>query len=96
MDCDPAKLYLGVFLILLIICFFQYDGNVNVYCLGKNSCDIKNVSLIFIIHLLTIILISVILFNICFISQFVSFIIVLLIILYFVFIIYINNFIYNA
>ena len=50
--CTPALVYLGISFIAIFIMFFQNFGNRNVYCLGNFSCDVTNVSMIFIIKIL--------------------------------------------
>jgi len=50
--CLPAKVYLIISAIALIIIGIQNFGNSNIYCLGIYSCNTSNISLIFVLKLL--------------------------------------------
>jgi hypothetical protein len=50
--CLPAKVYLIISTIALIVIGFQNYGNSNIYCLGMYSCNTSNISLIFILKTL--------------------------------------------
>ena len=50
--CLPAKVYLIISTIALIVIGFQNYGNSNIYCLGIYSCNTSNVSLIFVLKVL--------------------------------------------
>jgi hypothetical protein len=50
--CLPAKVYLIISTIALIVIGFQNYGNSNIYCLGIYSCNTSSVSLIFVLKVL--------------------------------------------
>jgi len=50
--CLPAKVYLIISAIALIVIGFQNFGNSNIYCLGMYSCNTSNISLIFVLKIL--------------------------------------------
>jgi hypothetical protein len=50
--CLPAKVYLIISTIALIVIGFQNYGNSNIYCLGIYSCNTSNISLIFVLKVL--------------------------------------------
>lgn len=50
--CTPAYVYLVISLIAMVVMFFQNVGSTSVYCLGTYSCNVPNVTLVFIIKLL--------------------------------------------
>lgn len=64
--CLPAKTYLIISIIALIIMLFQNVGGYsNQYCLGNYSCDIKNMSLLFIFKIIYIVIFTLILNLLC-------------------------------
>ena len=52
--CTPAIAYLGISILFLIIVYIQNVGNINLYCLGTQSCEVSNISMIFFIKLIYI------------------------------------------
>ena len=55
--CPPAKLYLVISVIALVVMLFQNaGGHQNSYCLGIYSCDYINTGLIFIFKIAFIVL----------------------------------------
>ena len=52
--CTPALVYMFISFIAIFIMFFQNFGNRNIYCLGSYTCDVSNVTTIFIIKILYI------------------------------------------
>jgi len=52
--CSPALVYFVISCISILIMFFQNFGNRNIYCLGTYTCDVSNVTTIFIIKILYI------------------------------------------
>ena len=63
--CTPASVYLAISLIAYSIMLFQNYGNNTVYCLGIQSCDTSNVTLIFILKFMYILFWTWILNIIC-------------------------------
>ncbi len=63
--CSPAHFYFIVSMITVIVMAFYNYYNVNLYCLGKYSCTVKNVALIFIIKIVYILFWTWILNLIC-------------------------------
>jgi hypothetical protein len=51
--CSPAKFYLFISIIGVIVMWVQNYYNVNVYCLGNYTCNV-NTSLIFVIKIVYI------------------------------------------
>ena len=52
--CTPAQIYMYVsFFILFVMLFYNYVGNVNIFCLGNLSCDVNN-NIIFVIKIIYI------------------------------------------
>jgi hypothetical protein len=50
--CTPALVYLIISFIAIFIMLLQNFGSRNVYCLGGFSCNVENVTTIFIIKIL--------------------------------------------
>ena len=63
--CSPARLYLSISVIAMVIMLFQNVGSENVYCLGSVSCNVPSVTIIFIIKLLYVLFWTWILNLIC-------------------------------
>ena len=63
--CTPAIAYLGISILFLIIVYFQNVGNINLYCLGTQSCEVSNISMIFFIKMIYILFWTWILNLIC-------------------------------
>lgn len=63
--CSPALAYLGISILFLIIVYIQNVGNVNLYCLGTQSCEVSNINIIFFIKLIYILFWTWILNLIC-------------------------------
>ena len=63
--CSPAIAYLGISILFLIIVYIQNVGNVNLYCLGTQSCEVSNINMIFFIKLIYILFWTWILNLIC-------------------------------
>ena len=47
--CAPARLYLAISVIAMVVMLIQNLNGDNVYCLGSVTCDVPSVTLIFII-----------------------------------------------
>ena len=63
--CTPAEIYMYVsFFVLLFMLFYNYMGNINIFCLGNLSCDVNN-NIIFIIKIIYILFWTWILNIIC-------------------------------
>ena len=54
--CPPAKFYLIISLIALVVMCFQNFGTKSVYCLGNLSCDVNSVYSIFFAKLFFILI----------------------------------------
>lgn len=52
--CTPAMVYLGISTLFLVVVYFQNVGNINIYCIGTQSCNVSNISMIFIIKVIYI------------------------------------------
>ena len=63
--CTPSYVYLIVSIAFLIIAMLQNYGNSNIYCLGSQSCEVNNTSLIFVVKLLYVLFWTWILNLIC-------------------------------
>jgi hypothetical protein len=63
--CSPAMAYLGISILFLIIVYIQNVGNVNLYCLGTQSCEVSHINIIFFIKLIYILFWTWILNLIC-------------------------------
>ena len=63
--CKPAKLYLVISVIALVVMFVQNLNNNNVYCLGNFKCDVPSVTVIFVVKMLYVIFWTWILNIIC-------------------------------
>ena len=49
--CTPAFVYFVISAIFLVVVAFQNYGNVNTYCVGLQTCNVPNTSLIFAIKI---------------------------------------------
>jgi hypothetical protein len=63
--CTPAYVYLVISVIALLVMFLQNFGNRGVYCLGSYTCDNVDVTVIFIVKILYVLLWTWILNLIC-------------------------------
>jgi len=54
--CTPAKFYLIISIIALVVMSFQNFGTKSVYCIGNFSCDVNSVYTIFFAKLFYIII----------------------------------------
>jgi len=54
--CTPAYVYLVISVIAIIIMAIQNAGNTNVYCLGAFECNVTDISMIFVIKILYVLL----------------------------------------
>ncbi len=64
--CTPAEIYMYIsFFILFGMLFYNYVGNVNVFCLGNLSCNMNNNNMIFVIKVIYILFWTWILNIIC-------------------------------
>jgi len=52
--CTPAKLYLGISILVLIVIAFQNLGNPSSYCVGRYTCNVSSISMLFTLKLLYI------------------------------------------
>jgi hypothetical protein len=75
--CYPALFYLIFSTVFMALLIYENVGNTNVYCLGTNSCDVKNAWLILFIQFVYIFISTAILIAICkFVSPIVAWIVV--------------------
>jgi len=63
--CAPARVYLIISMIAIVIMIAQNYGNTKVYCLGDLSCNVSSTFLIFVIKLFYILFWTWILNLIC-------------------------------
>ena len=63
--CTPARVYLIISMIAIVIMIAQNYGNTKVYCLGDFSCNVSSTFLIFVIKLFYILFWTWILNLIC-------------------------------
>jgi hypothetical protein len=63
--CSPAKVYLIISVIALVIILIQSSSNPNIYCVGNFSCETSNIYMVFILKILYILLWTWILNFIC-------------------------------
>lgn len=63
--CTPAYIYLVISLIAFFIIMMQNQYNSTSYCMGNYSCEVSNITLIFVVKLIYIVLWTVILNLIC-------------------------------
>jgi hypothetical protein len=63
--CAPAKLYLVISVIALIVMGMQNVGNTDIYCIGNYSCGVYSTILIFVLKLIYVIFWTWILNLIC-------------------------------
>lgn len=63
--CAPARLYLVVSMIAILIMAFQNIGNTDIYCIGNYTCSGYSTILIFVIKVLYVIFWTWILNLIC-------------------------------
>jgi len=63
--CTPAYVYLVISVIALLVMFLQNFGSRGVYCLGSYTCDNVDVTVIFIVKILYVLLWTWILNLIC-------------------------------
>lgn len=63
--CPPAKLYLGISVIALVIMAIQNLGSLNTYCLGNYSCQVSSTLLIFVVKIVYVLFWTWILNLIC-------------------------------
>jgi hypothetical protein len=52
--CTPAYVYFVVSMITVLVMAVYNYYNINIYCLGNYSCNVTNISLIFIIKIVYI------------------------------------------
>ena len=52
--CLPAKVYLVISTIALLVMGIHNYGNINTYCLGSYTCDVSSTVLVFVIKVLYI------------------------------------------
>ena len=52
--CTPAFVYFVISAMFLVVVAFQNYGNVNTYCVGLQTCNVPNTSLIFAIKFMYI------------------------------------------
>uniref|UniRef100_A0A6C0I439 Uncharacterized protein n=1 Tax=viral metagenome TaxID=1070528 RepID=A0A6C0I439_9ZZZZ len=50
--CPPAKFYLVISIISIIVIGLQNTNSANKYCLGSYSCEVSSVGLIFMVKLI--------------------------------------------
>lgn len=63
--CTPSQIYMYIsFFILFAMLFYNYLGNVNIFCLGNLSCNVNN-NMIFVIKVIYILFWTWILNVIC-------------------------------
>ena len=63
--CTPASIYLVISLIAFFIIMIQNQYNSTTYCMGNYTCEVSNITLIFIVKLLYILIWTWILNLIC-------------------------------
>ena len=63
--CPPAKLYLAISVIALVIMAIQNLGSLNTYCLGNYSCKVSSTLLIFVVKIVYVLFWTWILNLIC-------------------------------
>ncbi len=63
--CTPAHVYFVVSMITVLVMAFYNYYNINIYCLGKYSCNVTNMTLIFIIKVVYILFWTFVLNLIC-------------------------------
>ncbi len=63
--CTPAKVYFFISILSLIYMMVSNMGNKRKFCMGNYECPIENVSLIYIIKMLYILLVTIILESLC-------------------------------
>jgi hypothetical protein len=63
--CTPAHVYFVVSMITVLIMAIYNYYNINIYCLGNYSCNVTNITLIFIIKVVYILFWTFVLNLIC-------------------------------
>jgi hypothetical protein len=52
--CEPAKIYLIISLVILVVMIYQTQNTATSFCWGGNQCNIDNLTLVIIVKLVYI------------------------------------------